>query len=285
MRRDKLQRSRARTPYARKTTFATTLQLERLQSIQVAMIPAEDLQMTSIMILGEGSFGKCTVATYKGHYAVCVKKLKKSATDDVHLLKEARILSILSSHRCIPHCFGVCLSELMLVTSLHTVEGKSLALDEAIESCAMVLEKQNGVKFLYQVATALSYIHDNGYLHNDVKGNNIVLDDMQSGDIQAYLIDFGKACHQTKGKQYYLSADERMEYKVKHPHIAPDLRDGLIMQCVQTDVFGIGRVIGKMCKTRKIPAELNEIASHCLAPASKDRPGMSEVTQALQARL
>ena len=169
------------------------------------------------------------------------------------------------------------------MTSLYTVEGKSLALHVAIESCAMVLEKQNGIKFLYQAATAFSYIYDNGYLHNDVKGSNIVLDDMQSEDVQAYLIDFGKACHQTKGKQYFLSAGKHMEYKVKHPHIALDLRIGLIMQCVQTNVFGIGRVIGKMCKTQ-IPAELNEIASHCLAPASKDRPGMSEVTQALQAR-
>ena len=173
----------------------------------------------------------------------------------------------------------------MLVTSLHTVDGKSLALDEAMESCAKMVEKQNGVKFLYQAATALSYIHNNGYLHNDIKGNNIILDDTRSGDVQAYLIDFGKACHQTKCKKYYLSAEERMQYSMKHPHIAPDLRDGLIMQCVQTDVFGIGRVISKMCKTCKIPAELDEIASRCLAPASKDRPGMSEVTQALHARL
>lgn len=241
--------------------------------------------MASKVVLGEGSFGKCTVATYKGQYAVCVKKMKRSVTDEKHLLQEARILSTLSSHRYIPHCFGVCLSELMLVTSLHTVNGKSIALDEALHSCAKVLKKKNVVKLLYQAATALSYIHNSGYLHNDVKGNNIILDETQPGDIQAYLIDFGKACLQTKGKRYYLSAEERTQHKANHPHIAPDLRDGLVAQCVETDIFAIGRVISKACKMSTANADLEELTSRCLENASKDRPGMSEVIQVLQTAL
>ena len=86
----------------------------------------------------------------------------------------------------------------MLVTSLHTVDGKSIALDEPIQSGAQVLEKDNVVKLLYQVATALSYIHTNGFLHNDVKGSNIILDGTHPRDIQAHLINLEKHAFKQK---------------------------------------------------------------------------------------
>ena len=217
-----MQRNAGRTPHVRKTSLANLRQMEQLQSMEITNIPAEELQMKQ-NALGEGTFGRCAVATYKGQYEVCVKKMKRSVTDKKHLLQEAKILSILGSHRYIPHCFGVCLSELVLVTSLHTADGKSIALDEALQSGAQVLEKNNVVKLLHQVATALSYIHNNGFLHNDVKESNIILDGTHPRDIQAYLIDFGKACLRTKGKRYCLSAEECIQHRVKHPQIAPDL--------------------------------------------------------------
>ena len=74
--------------------------------MEITNIPAEELQMKQ-SVLGEGTFGKCAVATYKGQYEVCEKKMKRIVTDEKHLLQEAKILSILGSHRYIPHCFGV----------------------------------------------------------------------------------------------------------------------------------------------------------------------------------
>lgn len=62
------------------------------------------------------------------------------------------------------------------------------------------MKKNTLIKLLNQAAIALSYIHNSGYLHNDVKGNNILLDGTQSGDVQPYLNYFGKACLQTNGK-------------------------------------------------------------------------------------
>ena len=86
------------------------------------------------------------------------------------------------------------------------------------------MKKNTLIKLLNQAAIALSYIHNSGYLHNDVKGNNILLDATQSGDVQAYLNDFGKACLQTNGKGYYLSAEECIQHNVNHPHISPGHR-------------------------------------------------------------
>ena len=52
---------------------------------------------------------------------------------------------------------------------------------------------------------------------------------------------------------------------------------------METDIYAIGRVISITCKTRIAITELEELTSCCLSNASKDRPGMSELLQVLQA--
>ena len=47
------------------------------------------------------------------------------------------------------------------------------------------------------------------YVHNDLKGNNVILGKTQSEDVQVYLIDYGKVCHQIKGTVYQLTAEDQ----------------------------------------------------------------------------
>ena len=269
------------TTRGRKLTATATS--KRSNQPEVVTISAHELQVTTQQ-LGEGCFGKCTVAIYKETYEVCMKSLKGGLTAESHLLQEARMLCKVSGHTHIPHCFGVCKSMMAVVMSLHTVEGKSLTLEGAMHSNGNVMEKESGIKYLTQVATALSHVHNKGYLHNDVKGNNIVLGTTRLEDVQAYLTDFGKSCHQTEGKIYSLPVIEREIYKIEHPHIAPDLRDGLTSQSIKTDIFSLGRLIRKMCHRYSIVGELNNIATSCLLNTSKERPDMGQIIHALQAR-
>lgn len=255
-------------------------QQQKRQSMEITYIATHQLKFTELESIGEGCFGKCRVAIYNDH-EVCVKIMKRGMMDEAHLLQEGRLLSKFD-HQHIPHCFGVCRSKLMLVMSLHTVKGKPLALDEAMKVCGPVMGNKNGIKYLYQVATAVAYMHEKGYLHNDIKGNNIVLDGRQTEEVQARLTDFGKACHHTKGKWYHLTEEQQQEYKANHPQIAPDLRDGRVAQNAKTDVFALGRLIVKMCKMYSMGRELHKVASCCLADASQDRPKLKEVIQALQ---
>lgn len=208
--------------------------------------------------------------------------MNSELVDESRLLQEAQILTKLSGHRHIPHCFGICRSELLLVMSLHMVDGRPLSLVEELESSSKEVGKYEVLKYLSQVATALSHIHEIGYLHNDIKGNNIILGKTQSGEVQAYLIDYGKACHQMKGKVYQLTAEERKQYETKHPHIAPDLRDGLTAQNVKTDVFSLGRLLLKVCTKYTISGTVHKIGRCCLADVSTDRPELSDVLHALQ---
>ena len=126
--------------------------------------------------------------------------------------------------------------------------------------------------YLSQVATALSYIHEIGYLHNDIKGNNVILSKTQSGDVEAYLIDYGKACHQMKGKVYQLTSEECKQYEAKHPLIlleyffwfwglhAFDVKS-LCTLCINTQCTG---TVSSVHSSRCLPkAEDNEYNCTC----------------------
>ena len=93
-------------------------------------MPADELQITTTHLLGEGCFGKCSVAIYKQWYNVCVKSMNSDLVDKARLLQEARILTKLKGHSQIPHCFGICLLELLLV--IHTVDSRPLSLVEVL---------------------------------------------------------------------------------------------------------------------------------------------------------
>ena len=87
------------------------------------------------------------------------------------------------------------------------------------------------------MVSALKYLHDH-ILHNDIKADNILIDDRSSYQC---VIDFGKSCFAADGRSYSLSETERRRYSLEHPQVAPDLRDG---HCKQfSDVYSVGRVI------------------------------------------
>ena len=59
-----------------------------------------------------------------------------------------------------------------------------------------VLSETEAIKLISQVGNALSYIHQQGFLHRDIKPDNILL---RSSDLSPVLIDFGLAREYTPG--------------------------------------------------------------------------------------
>jgi serine/threonine protein kinase len=118
---------------------------------------------------------------------------------------------------------------MMLVLSFHGIGGSSCTIHKALHY------SQKDIGFdatmidwkviILGMVSALKYLHDHDILHNDIKADNILLDD-SSSSYQCVVIDFGKSCFVADGRSYSLSEKERRRYSLEHPQVAPDLRDG-----------------------------------------------------------
>lgn len=89
-----------------------------------------------------------------------------------------------------------------------------------------------------KVAEALLHIHNAGFIHNDMKGNNVALDNRNERKYSPILIHFGKSFPVTglKGPKVH-SAEQQTRYKKEYPHIAPEIVTGKRGQSIASDIF------------------------------------------------
>jgi serine/threonine protein kinase len=155
-------------------------------------------------LIGEGTFGKCLSGKYQ-NLPVAVKVFKgNQSVKSIH--HEASILLQVPGHPNIAMLLGVqtvqypflLLSRLCLSDGIPMTYSKYL---HHLERTAAHLKIC--LHLMYEIAEGLNHIHCHSILHNDLKGNNIVVEG--SKEVQhAILIDFGKAgMPQIKGMVYY----------------------------------------------------------------------------------
>ena len=156
-------------------------------------------------LIGEGTFGQCVAGTYKGIPVAfkVYKDVRLASLEDVHA--EAKILLKIPSHPGIPLLIGIhtTSSPFVLATKLCKTAGRPETYSCFLKECEH--SRQNlclALQLLLSVAEALHHIFSVGVLHNDVKGNNIVLEDAQ-GVKRGVIIDFGKACFIENAKGLY----------------------------------------------------------------------------------
>jgi eukaryotic-like serine/threonine-protein kinase len=75
------------------------------------------------------------------------------------------------------------------------------------------LSEDEALRYINQVAEALEYVHQQGFLHRDVKPNNIILrDGKQKAQKEAVLIDFGLAREFTIGQTLSMTNSKTQGY-------------------------------------------------------------------------
>lgn len=121
--------------------------------------------------------GVITVATLSK--AELYQKLKQRFID------EARLLATLQ-HPGVVHVTDVFEENGTAYYVMEFIDGHTL--QELVEHDGP-LGEDSSLKFIMQICNALRYIHDNGFLHLDIKPSNIIID--KKG--KAILIDFGTA--------------------------------------------------------------------------------------------
>jgi len=229
--------------------------------------------------LGKGVYGKC----FRGKVAnldVCVKVFREEVIYQSTFAVEATLLSH-CCHANLPWLYGAVFHPKAVIISLHTVEGNSITIHSMCCSGCKdqrpVFSKENWKKILYGLISAICYLHKKFILHNDIKGNNVVID-KRGTEVSSTLIDFGKGCFIKDAKSYHLSSDARKrEHVKKYPHIAPDLINGHCNQSKKSDVYSLGRIVKQVNDSHLNLPALESLGNLCLEYSCEERPHITDI--------
>ena len=159
------------------------------------------------------------------------------------------MLHNLGDHENLPFLLGICtLKEpYSLVLQFHGSGQESLTLYKAIKE--KFFDKVGTVKIFVDICKAVNYIHGKGYLHNDLKSNNVVLKRKKEG-FHPMIIDFGKSkpIEKSEARKRYTAAD----------YIAPEVRNGRF-ETTASDVYSVGKMLERAVHGRSFRDLFNNI--------------------------
>ena len=155
----------------------------------------------------------------------------------------------------------------------YGVEGSCMTLRKAIQS-QLLNSATKWASILYSITDGLQYIHEKGYLHNDLKGNNIIIT-KQDDNYHPVIIDFGKARKTDEAKLYSLTMSKQLEYKKYYKHIAPEVVAGTHCQSVVSDIYAFGIIIASThINFENNLSILKDISLSCLEHDPLKRPSI-----------
>ena len=234
----------------------------------------EDLRFSKEDLLGKGTFGKCMRGKL-AHLNVCIKVLRKGAEYQATFSTEATLLSQ-CCHPNLPWIYGVVHQPSIIVLSLHTINHKCFTIHSILQGSIITMSVDQWKKIIHGVILAIEYLHNKSILHNDIKGNNVVIEKVGS-EAHSILIDLGKGCFLPHGKAYNLNDAKRREHKKKYPHIAPDLVDGHCSQSKNSDIFSFGKLVKEINDVHLNLPALQALNLHCTEYYCNQRPSTVDI--------
>ena len=95
------------------------------------------------------------------------------------------------------------ISPYVMVTLFYGIGQKNTTLHKLLNSdsfdAVIKLDRSQALPIILELSETLSYIHNKGFLHNDIKTDNIVFY-VECAKLKPILIDFGKACPVKEGE-------------------------------------------------------------------------------------
>ena len=161
-------------------------------------------------VIGSGTFGTCYLANLGP--LKCCKKVHRSEPQWLSYFYNELAMLMQLCHENLPFLYGAYVQEnhpKSILMSLHLFagDGKVLNVEDALSKDSLSLDWKC---ILYGSLSAIEYIHSKTILHNDIKGNNIVVESLLHG-LRPVSINFGKACFLKDGRTYDLSVDKEKD--------------------------------------------------------------------------
>ena len=259
---------------------------------------------SSTMYIGRGSFSVVRVQLYRGILVAVKELLPRTLQPDV--IHEANMLVKLC-HPHLPYLFGICTSSqpLRIIVQFHGINLNTVTLFQELQNPQHLTCTREWVMICAQVIDALAYLHTEvKIIHNDIKSNNIVMSMNPTCDAStstslslarsplmyhAVLIDFGKATEKESGQVYELSDQEKVEYHMKFPHIAPEVVVGEFKQSTYSDIFSLGQLLFRIWEKEyfsSTPASPKEtmlaLIENCRSSRFRKRPSSHECVQVMK---
>lgn len=237
------------------------------------------------IFVGRGSFGIIKFQQYRGIQVAVKEFLPRTRAESVRY--EASILLKLS-HPYVPLLLGICTSEypFIIVMQYHGIDGRCVTLQKEL------IQKQilpsgsyhSWLVMISELAEAIRYLHEDvNIIHNDIKADNVVLSNSFTHQVlhsklnfQIVLVDFGKATMKDKG---HLGFHEREQYRIRYHHLAPEVIDGTMKQCVVSDVYSLGKLFGRIVQSACLVGlqsdsleRVNHLVKSCTSLKKNERP-------------
>lgn len=225
--------------------------------------------------LGEGTYASVFAVERGGRPELVVKRFRDRG--GFHY-QEAENLLLLDGVPGLPKLVALCPRPPALLMTYHGERDLFAYFVAAFDLDEYLL-------ILYKLCNILNSLHKEGFAHNDLKGNNVMLDVIE-GRTTVTLIDLGTASalaacpyRRQAGKD---GAPLERERAAKYEHLAPEVfRGGPASPAA--DVFSLGVLMGvarDMAAHETVP-QVDRLIAACTARRAERRPSCAEVMMQL----
>ena len=195
-----------------------------------------------------------------------------------NLVHEAEVVSALGDHARLPMLLGIITrgESLCMVTQFHGVGNESLTLHQAAKGS--FLTPENSVEIFQELSSALKHVHSMGYLHNDIKANNVVLEKTPTISEESYspvLIDFGKS---TKAAASFMTSRTSGRKRIAPEHslksyLAPEVIKERLYSAA-SDVYSLGKMLKAVSKMVGFYPRVRSLVKEATAERPSLRPSL-----------
>lgn len=214
-------------------------QLENLEEkYKKLRIEKDCLSIQNNLLLGVGGFSivkKGEIKVGISSIKVAIKIIQQNEEKNLHeICKEVEIMHKLQ-HKHIIKCFGFYVEErdIGIVTEYHANGDLSKWLQ------SRDLNQFNRFKILLKVARGMKYLHDQNYLHRDLKTSNILINNA----LEPVIIDFGCSSSLNSASQSFVGS---------LVSIAPEIISGERNHSKESDVYSFSMVCYEVL-TKEVP--------------------------------